>query len=1090
VIGQITPLVAGDPLRERPRRLLMLALYRSGRHAEALAAYRDACAALDEIGLQPSPELRRLEGAILRHDPLLAPPVSALGGHAGDDLRPAAFVEPAAVAADPPGIIVASPLLAAASPRREKRSVVTALFCEVTGSTGLGEELDPEVLHDVLSRCLGELRATITRHGGTVDRFTGDSTMAVFGIPRVHEDDALRAVRAAAEIRQRLPALSEETGVTLSFRGAVNTGLVLVDEEEHLAVGEAVSFAAQLQKAAAPGEILLGEETLRLVRDAIEVEPLERLTLKGKPTPVGVVRVLRVDPVAPGVARHFEVPLVGRTRELDLLHTAWDRAVEESGCHLFTLLGAAGVGKSRLVEELIATVGDVAAVLQGRCLPYGDGITFWPLIEALGAAGEPAAPVLERLRTGGIAAAEELFLEVRRLLESLAREQPVILHLDDLQWAEPMLLDLLDHVVELSRSKPILLLCSARPELLEDRPAWGGGKLNATAVLLEPLQVAECEALLDRLDGGLKVDERARIIAASEGNPLFLEEMAELARQDGTVAVPATIKALLAARLDRLATEDRELLELGAIEGEVFHRSAVDALGGERPPGQLDSRLGALVRHELIRPHPATIGGDEAFRFRHLLIRDAAYDGLPKVIRAELHERFASWLESNARELAELDELAGWHLEQTVRYLSEFGRVVEPSLALRAAEHLHAAGRRAAERADTAAARKLLERAHALSPDQGALGALIGVDLAEQLLETGDLTYVDELLSAAERDPAAATYASLARLEWMRHTRPQEASEKIESRLPGLLQELSRLGDERGLAKAHWVAFWVHWLACRATAAGQELRAVAEHALKAGDHGLRSQALGWYITALMVGRENAETIAGELGELEHEDPGPYLAAHLDLGRAELERLQGHLAEAQRLAHRAIERFGSLGMGALVGGLEQHLGQMELSAGEPAAAVASLQRSDAILAKLGERDLRSTTQALLAQAQELLANSEAARGAIALSDELGSTEDVANLVITHRVRARLALTDGDGQAAERWARSAVEHARRADFALYQAGAHLDLARVLAALSRPLEAASEARAALERYEAKGDRPGAVEARSLLGEVHRVA
>ena len=301
-------------------------------------------------------------------------------------------------------------------------------------------------------------------------------------------------------------------------------------------------------------------------------------------------------------------------------------------------------------------------MLRGRCLHYGEGITFWPLIEALSPIGEPTHALLHRLDRGGAAAAEELFWEVRRLLESLALEHPVILHVDDLQWAQPMLLDLLDHVADLSRGAPILVLCTARPELLEDRPAWAAGRLNATTALLEPLDAASSERLLEQLDDGLDAVARERVIAVSEGNPLFLEEVAALARERGTVSMPATIQALLAARLERLPEAERELLERGAVEGQVFHRLAIRALASGRLADEIEQRLAGLVRKELIRPHPATFRGDEAFRFRHLLIRDAAYDTLPKTERADLHERFADWLERVGEELAELDEIAGWHL--------------------------------------------------------------------------------------------------------------------------------------------------------------------------------------------------------------------------------------------------------------------------------------------------------------------------------------------------------------------------------------------------------------------------------------------
>ena len=276
--------------------------------------------------------------------------------------------------------------------------------------------------------------------------------------------------------------------------------------------------------------------------------------------------------VAPGLARRFDIPFVGRDRELRLLQGAWGRAVEERGCHLVTMVGEAGVGKSRLIAELLDEVGDAGRVLRGRCLPYGEGITFWPITEALAPLGEVVQPVLERLRGGGVAAPEELFLAVRRLLESLAAERPVILHVDDLQWAEPMLLDLLDHVADLSRAGAILVLCAARLELLDLRPGWGGGKLNATTALLGPLGDADSEALIDQLSDELDPDMRTRVLAAADGNPLFLEEMVALAREAGSVTIPATIEALLAERMERLASDEREVLECAAVEGEVFHR--------------------------------------------------------------------------------------------------------------------------------------------------------------------------------------------------------------------------------------------------------------------------------------------------------------------------------------------------------------------------------------------------------------------------------------------------------------------------------------------------------------------------------------
>jgi class 3 adenylate cyclase len=966
---------------------------------------------------------------------------------------------------------------------RQARKVVTALFCDVSGSTELGEELDPEVLRGVMNQYFAEIRAVIEKHGGTVEKFIGDAVMAVFGIPRVEEDDALRAVRAAAEIRERMPAVAEEVGVALRFRTGVNTGPVLTGEGENLAIGDAVNVAARLEQAAAPGEIVLGAETLRLVRDAVEVEPLEPLSLKGKSEPVRAFLLMRVDPAAPGVARRLEVPLVGRRRELHLLHEAWNRTVAERGCHLFTLLGPAGVGKSRLVGQLFADLDHRAIVLTGRCLHYGEGITFWPLVEALMPLGQVGRSVLERLNSGGTAVPEELFWSVRGLLESVADERPVIFHIDDLQWAEPMLMELLDHVVDLSRGKPILVLCTARPELLEDRPEWGAGKLNTTTVLLEPLEAEESEALLNQLGDGLDADARDRVIAASEGNPLFLEEMAALARERGIVEVPPTIQALLAARLERLALEERELLERGAVEGEVFHRLAVRALASERLATEIESRLAGLVRKELIRPHPATLRDDLAFRFRHLLIRDAAYDGLPKATRAELHERFAGWLEQHARELVELDEIVGWHLEQAIRYRLELGRPVEPSLTHCAAEHLHRAGVRAYQRSDQKASRNLLGRALALVAEPDPLHAMICVDLAEQLVDIGELTQADELLSIAESNPEVAPLATLPRMEWLHLTRPSEAISAISAELPGLLQRFGDAGDERGLARAHLLAWSMHWLASQATPAAAEAELAAEHARRAGDEGLQARALTFELPPLVRDFRHARELARRLDELERENLGPYLIARVTLGRAWLALLEGRFSDGREFAKGASEAYRELGMPFMAYASLQVLAEIELDSGDPATARALMLEVDAFDASVGERGYRSTVQALLAKTEEVLGNREAAQAAIELSDELSAPEDVINFAITHAVRARLALADGDTEAAERWARSAVHYAFITDFPQSQGRAKLELAHVLDSLGRTSEACQEARAALELFTAKGDVPGASQARMLL-------
>ena len=507
---------------------------------------------------------------------------------------------------------------------REQRKTVTVLFCDVTGSTAMGESTDPEALRALLARYFERMKEIVETHGGTVEKFIGDAVMAVFGVPQLHEDDALRACRAAVEMRDALPELGVEARIGL------NTGEVVTGTEERLATGDAVNVAARLEQAAAPGEILMGEETLRLVREAVEVQEVEPLALKGKSEPVPAFRLL--DAGEP--ARRHQAPMVGRVRELDRLRDAYEQAVENRSCQLFTILGTAGVGKSRLVSEFLNDLD--ATVVRGRCLSYGVGITYWALVEALLQLGvrppdERAAATLASVlgETTTPTTPDEIAWAARKTLEAAASEQPLVCVFDDIHWAEPAFLDLVEHVADFSRGFPILLLCIARPELLDRRTGWGGGKLNATTVLLEPLSAQETDDLIDRL-ADLDESLKERIRTAAEGNPLFVEEMLAMVREagNGEVAVPPTIHALLAARLDQLDAAERTVLERGAVEGKVFHRGAVEALTPDE--AQVPHRLMSLVRKELVRPDTPQLPHDDAFRFRHLLIRDAAYEALPK----------------------------------------------------------------------------------------------------------------------------------------------------------------------------------------------------------------------------------------------------------------------------------------------------------------------------------------------------------------------------------------------------------------------------------------------------------------------------
>ena len=606
------------------------------------------------------------------------------------------------------------------------------MFADVTGSTELGERLDPEALRRVMERYFEFARRVITRHGGTVEKFIGDAVMAVFGVPVIHEDDALRAVRAAADLRAELPGLNVELrrdhDATLQLRTGVNTGEAVTAIDDWLAVGDAVNVAARLEQAAAPGEILLGPETVDLVRDAVRLEALEPMALKGKSGPVAVHRLVEVLVKAGSPRRLLETPMVGRAHQLRMVEDAYANVVRERTCGLFTLLGVAGVGKSRLSAEF--TAGLDATVVRGRCLSYGEGISYWPVAEVvrqllaspgLGEALTGSADQARAIRallgeSAPAGTSAEIAWAVRKLLERGAALRPLVVVLDDIHWGEPTFLDLVEQVADLSRGAPVLLLCLARPELLDRRPAWGGGKLNATTVLLEPLNSDEAGELIERLLPAAAVTDpalRTRALEAAAGNPLFLEEIAAVAASSGgNVLVPPTIQALLAARLDQLDPAERRVLERGSVEGNSFHRGAVEALGPEET--SVPAKLVTLVRKDLVRPDEATFPGDDAFRFRHLLIRDAAYDGLPKSVRARLHETFANWLDERASDLAERDEIIGYHLEQACRYRRELGLGRTPRWPNAAGERLAAAGRSALARGDVrAAARAARARARA-----------------------------------------------------------------------------------------------------------------------------------------------------------------------------------------------------------------------------------------------------------------------------------------------------------------------------------------------------------------------------------------
>jgi tetratricopeptide (TPR) repeat protein len=575
-------------------------------------------------------------------------------------------------------------------------------------------------------------------------------------------------------------------------RIGVETGQVVTGTEERLATGDAVNVAARLEQAAEPTEVLIGQATLALVRDAVVVEPLEPLTLKGKAELVPAFRLLEV--TAPPERSHAG-RLVGRRRELGALLAALDRTLAHECCELVTVIGDAGVGKSRLVAEALDRVE--ARVVRGRCLPYGEGITYWPVVEVvkqLGAlpADEQAAAALRSLlrETDRPTSADEIAWAFRKLLEE---QSPLVVCFDDLQWGEETFLELVESTALVSAGAPLLLLCMARPELLERRPSW------PRIQRLEPLQPAEADELI-----GWSVPEelRRRIGAQTGGNPLFITEMVALAADGAELEVPPTLSALLAARLDQLDPYERSVLERGAVEGEIFHRGAVQALAPAEP--DVLPRLASLVRHELIRPDRPQFPGEDAFRFRHLLIRDAAYDAVPKSLRANLHRRLADWL-AEKQALVELDELAGYHLEQSARYEAELGRP-DPGLALRAGDRLLAAGRLAADRDDVRAAVALYERSLELTRpfrlDVHAELELAGRFLHEPVRAAAICDGAADRAEAAGDETGEALARAMAFL-YRCFSGPGTADE-LEALLLDVRPRLEAIDDHAGLAQVWW----------------------------------------------------------------------------------------------------------------------------------------------------------------------------------------------------------------------------------------------------------------------------------------------
>jgi class 3 adenylate cyclase/tetratricopeptide (TPR) repeat protein len=1061
IVPELKTLVAEHPFRERLRAQLMRALYRTGRSGEALAFYRETRRLLvGELGMEPGQELRGLEQAILRQDAQLEAP------------RRDRLAAPA-----PHVPVGREPEVEQPAPR-EVRKTVTILFCDIVDSTARGEMTDPEVVRSRLAQFFEQMKTIVERHGGTVEKFIGDAVMAVFGVPRAHEDDALRACRAAIKMQEALPSLGVEGRIGLM------TGEVVTGTEERLATGDAVNVAARLERAAGAGEVLLGAPTLDLVREAVEVEALAPVALKGKAQPVVAYRLKgMLEPVHRGAKTTF----VGRNQELAKIRATWEGALAERRCELVTIVGEAGVGKSRLVAEALASID--SRVFEGRCLPYGEGITYWPVTEVLKQLGappsDPVAAAAIRTLLGesqpAAASAEEIAWAFRKLLEEAA---PLVCVFDDIQWGEETFLDLVEHVALLSSDAPILLLCIARPELIERRVVW------PVTFRLEPLSDQDVDELIpERISAPL----RQRIGRAAAGNPLFVEEMLAIADEgDEAVTVPPTLHALLAARLDSLEPSEREVLERAAVEGEIFHRGAVQALAPEER--QVTPRLASLVRKQLVRPDTPQLPGEDGFRFRHLLIRDAAYETLPKAVRAELHERLADWLGLHTLELLEADEMVGYHLEQAYLYRLELRPLDEHTrgLGLRAGDRLSAAGVRALGRNDVGASLKLLRRALALLPDDDPAVAL-RLDLSQALFLSGAFPAAGELANeTASRAFAAGDQAGelRARLVSARIT-AQMPSQGNGGRKPSTeLLDLAerarpvfvRAGDEVGLTEAWVVTAWAEIIRCRWAAMLEAVENALEHARRAGDLRWERELPAWKGTALVFG---PTAVDDALRWYEEEQPQHSMALN---ERAVLEAMRYRFPNARALLAAAQDTATERDEAIWRAGGWMAAWEVSTLAGDAASAETAARQTCEFLEQVGETAFRSLAAAQLASSLYTLGRLGSADCWTETAEELASSDDVTPNMLWRQVRAKLLARRGHYGHAERLAVEAIGLGNDTDMLNWQGHARADLSEVYVLAGRYEEAMPALEQALALYERKGNLVSAGNARSALAKLQQ--
>ena len=1033
--------------------------------------------------------------------------------------------------------------VAAVSPAARK--VVTVLFCDVVDSTALGEALDPESLRLVMTRYFEAMSVVLQRHGGQVEKFIGDAIMAVFGVPTAHEDDARRAVRAAAEMREAIQRLNEEFehvwGVRVLTRTGLNTGEVVTGDPGRggtFVTGDTVNVAARLEQSADPGEILLSEATYRLIRNLASAEAIGRVAVKGRTGPVGAWRLLEVtEAEVPRGILGLDSPLVGREGELAEIRTAFRRTFDDRRCEVVTLLGAAGVGKSRLNAEFLAGLTDAVRVVKGRCLPYGEGITFWPIVgvlrESAGIietdspeqADAKFARLLEAARDSDLirqrltallgipdvaSGIQETFWAVRKLFEELASDRPLVVVFDDIHWGEPTFLDLLEYLVDWLQGVPVLLVCLARPELFEIRGEWLAGKANAVLIRLGPLRESDTARLIQNLleDVPLAKGALASIADVAEGNPLFVEETLRmlideglLRRRDGTwsveedlsaLSIPPTIQSLLTARVDMLEEGERAVIERASVMGRVFWWGAVSELSPREQRAQVGGWLHSLVRKELIRPERSDLMEEDAYRFTHILIRDAAYGGVPKARRAELHGRLAQWIQDKTRDRAgEYEEIVGYHLEQAYQTLRELGPVDDRTRAmgLRAAEPLASAGRRAFARGDMPAAVNLLRRAVALTPADDAARMGLLQDLAFALFQTGDFGRMREALTEVQHassesgDVVLQAHALLLDLEVRMFTNPEGWPDEAAREATRAISIFEHHKDERGVAQGWALLGHSNMIKGRFETAVEAWEQAADHASAAGAQREALEHLTWLPVGVWSGPMPVVEAIGRCREILERAHGDRKAMAVTLAvQGNLEAMRGRYADGRELGARARSVLQEVALPAWMGALTQMSGWTEILAADPVGAERDLRWGVETLRGIGEMNWLSTTAAMLAEALYAQSRLEEAEAFVKESQRAAGSEDIFSQVLLRSVWSKVTAREGRPDEAERIVREAVAIAKSSDSLLLLGEALTSLAHVFGVAGRAIEGEAALTEALDVCERKGNVGGQARARRL--------